>query len=163
MKKELRYSQPRDCEDRDNIIPKQWLSPLFRWPLRVIMLPFVALDMAANKIASSIVRPPRRKTGKCARCGKCCHYILITAPRSFLGKGHLVWNTQVNGFYLRNTDPVDVDGEKMLVVSCRYLMKNGKCGCHILRPLVCRQWPRIERFGKEQITEGCSYHRQERQ
>jgi len=138
-------------------IPKQWLFCWIRWPIRILFLPFIWLDIAAQKIARLFIRTPYKKVGKCQKRGNCCYYILMSEPKGFLGRLHFFWNTQINGFFLR--DLVDVEGEKekIAVMGCRYLKADGSCRHHRLRPAVCREWPRIEYFEKPKILKGCGY------
>ncbi len=58
-------------------IPRQWLPGFIRWPLRVILLPFIFIDLAAQRVARMLIRPPYIKEGKCLKRGNCCHYILV--------------------------------------------------------------------------------------
>jgi hypothetical protein len=138
-------------------IPKQWLPSWIRWPLRSFLLPFVFLDILAQALAKKIIPPPFKKVGACKKRGNCCNYILIKKSKGLPQKLDLFWHAQVNGFYQRDKQFHDLDGMKVYVMGCRYLQKNGKCGAYLLRPMVCRAWPRIEYFGKPQILKGCGY------
>jgi hypothetical protein len=138
-------------------VPKQWLPGFIRWPIRVFMVPFVLLDLGAQWVAKKIVPPPFKQVGKCKQRGNCCHYILMPQPKGILEKVFYFWHTQVNGFYLRRQEPVESEGNAMVVMGCRYLQKNGKCGHYRLRPMFCRQWPRIEYFGFPRILKGCGF------
>src|ERR1700722_14649540 len=62
-------------------IPRQRLPCWIRWPLRVFFLPFILLDLWAQRLARLIIRPPFKQTGTCKKRGNCCHYILIPATR----------------------------------------------------------------------------------
>jgi hypothetical protein len=138
-------------------IPRQWLPGWIRWPLRVLFLPFVLMDVFAQKIARLIVRPPFVQAGHCLKRGNCCHYILLPQMRQYLNKLFLFWYTQVDGFYLRFKEPFDYNNKKVQVMGCRYLQKDGSCRHYHLRPLICRQWPRIEYFGPPQMLKGCGF------
>lgn len=139
-------------------IPKQWVPGWIRWPIRVIFLPFVLLDLLAQRIAGFFFKTPYRQEGKCYQRGNCCYYIIMPAPKGFLTKLYYFWNTQINGFYPRHPQPIEVEGEELMVMGCRYLQKNGSCGQYRLRPQVCRQYPFIEYFGVPRILKGCGFY-----
>jgi Fe-S-cluster containining protein len=137
-------------------IRPMWLSSCIRWPIRVFALGFVLLDSWAQRIAKFFIRPPFKQIGSCKKRGNCCHYIMVAKVSGPLGFLDQFWHTQINGFYLRSKEPVVYDGKKMLVMGCRYL-KNNKCSIYWARPAVCRNWPRIEVFGKPQRLKGCGF------
>ncbi|SRR5581483_5196517 len=138
-------------------IPKQWLPGFIRWPLRVILLPFILIDLTAQRVARMLIRPPFKKQGKCLKRGNCCHYILVPENKGLLGKLFYVWNTQVLGFYKRRSGAFESEGKRVLVMGCRYLKNDGTCGQYFLRPTVCRKWPIIEYFGHPRIIKGCGF------
>ncbi len=138
-------------------IPPQWLPGWVRWPVRVILLPFILLDLAAQKIARLLITPPFKKEGKCLKRGNCCHYILVPEAKGFLGRLFYFWNTQFLGFYQRMPEVHQSDRKRVYVMGCRYLRKNGECGHYYLRPAVCRKWPVIEYFGYPRIIKGCGF------
>ena len=144
--------RPKPCR-----IPKQFVPGFIRWPLRACLLPFVLLDVFAQLVAKKIIRPPFKRVGHCKKRGNCCNYILIKKSRGFASKLDLFWHTQINGFYRRDDKLHEIDGMKIYVMGCRYLQKDGKCGSYLLRPTICRSWPRIEYFGKPQILKGCGF------
>lgn len=138
-------------------IPKQKLFSWIRWSLRVLILPFLYLELAAEKIARWLVPPPFKQVGTCKRRGNCCHYILLPEVHGILGKILTFWHTEVFGFYPRTQEPHEYEGKKINVMGCRYLQKNGSCSRHFFRPKVCRSWPVIEIFGFPRILKGCGY------
>ena len=138
-------------------IPKQWVPGWIRWPLRIYILPLILLDLFAQRVAKFFIRPPFQQAGSCKRRGNCCHYILIPEAKGILGKVFYFWQTQMNGFYLREKSPRTYEGKKMLVMGCRYLKSNGSCGHYYTRPTVCRKWPRIEIFGFPKVLRGCGF------
>lgn len=138
-------------------IPRQWLPSFIRWPLRVILLPFIYLDLAAQRVARLLISPPFKKEGKCLQRGNCCHYILVPEAKGLFGLLFYFWNTQVLGFYRRKQEVYESDGKRVYVMGCRYLKKDGKCGRYLLRPAVCRKWPIIEYFGHPRIIKGCGF------
>jgi hypothetical protein len=138
-------------------IPCQMIPGWIRWPLRVFFLPFVLLDLKMQKLARVLIRPPYKQVGSCKRRGKCCHYIMLRNTRGIIGKLHLLWNTEINGFFLRDKEPHLFENKKVLVMGCRYLQADGSCKHYHLRPLVCRQWPVIEHFGYPRILKGCGF------
>jgi Fe-S-cluster containining protein len=141
-----------------NGLPPQWVPSFIRWPLRYLFLPFIWLDLLAQKAARWIIRPPYKQAGHCLKRGNCCHYILLQKMKPPLRWIALFWNTQINGFYLRFPQSFEHEGRQMLVMGCRYLKKDGSCAHYHLRPMVCRQWPRIEYFGKPQMLKGCGFY-----
>lgn len=138
-------------------IPSQWVPFWIRWPVRVLILPFIVLDLFMQKVAAWIIRPPLKQAGKCLRRGNCCHYILVPEARGFLGRIFYFWNTQFLGFYRRTSDVYDNDGKRAYVMGCRYLKQDGSCGHYHLRPAVCRKWPIIAYFGYPRILKGCGF------
>lgn len=138
-------------------ILKQWLPGWIRWPIRVLMLPFVWLDLGAQWIARKIVPPPWEQEGECKQRGNCCFYILLPAPTGPITWLFYQWYTQVQGFYPRKLEPVEAEGKQMMVMGCRYLQPDGRCGHHRLRPMLCREWPIIRHFGRPRILKGCGF------
>ncbi|MEC7840361.1 MAG: hypothetical protein VX777_10020 [Chlamydiota bacterium] len=142
----------------DGGIPKQRLPGWIRWPVRVLFIPFILLDLTAQRLVKFFIKTPYRQMGKCKRRGNCCYFIIMPAPSNWMTKLNYFWQTEINGFYARDSNPIEVEGERLMVMGCRYLQKNGSCGHHRLRPVVCREWPRIECFGPPGILKGCGYH-----
>ncbi|MBN4067514.1 hypothetical protein JYU14_05460, partial [Simkania negevensis] len=133
-----------------------------RWSVRVLVLPFVWLDFACQRLVKLFMRPPNRRGGACKKRGNCCHYIVVEwIPEgdklSWESRLKLWWDTQINGFYFRNFDQIEDDGQIVRVLSCRYLQKDGSCKHYWARPSLCRSWPRIEYFGKPRILKGCGF------
>jgi len=141
----------------DKGIPKQWVPGWLRWPVRVFFLPFVLIDVAMQKLARFLMRPPYKQVGKCKRRGNCCHYIMIRKPRGLLGWLFKFWNIQFQGFYLRSEEEFEYEKHSVMIMGCRYLQKDGSCKHHTLRPMVCRKWPAIEQFGHPRILKGCGF------
>ncbi len=138
-------------------IPKQFVPSWIRWPLRVLFLPLVMLDLFAQKMARVFIRTPFKQVGACKKRGYCCHYILIPETKGIFGKLYYLWNTQILGFYRRDNRLYESDGHKVYVMGCRYLNKEGTCTRYALRPAVCRKWPMIEYFGYPRILKGCGF------
>lgn len=138
-------------------IPKQWVPAYIRWPVRIFFLPFVLLDVAMQKLAKALIRPPFKQIGTCKKRGNCCHYIMIRKPKGFWGWCFQFWNTQFQGFYLRSEEVYEFEGHRVMVMGCRYLQKDGSCKHYKLRPMVCRKWPVIEHFGYPRILKGCGF------
>lgn len=139
-------------------IPKQRVPGWIRWPIRAIFLPFVLLDLAAQKFVRFFIKPPYKQVGGCNQRGNCCFFIIIPEPKGWLTRLYYYWNTEINGFYPRHPEPMDVDGDKVKVMGCRYLQKDGRCSHYRLRPTICREWPQIEYFGPPKILKGCGFH-----
>jgi len=138
-------------------IPPQRLPSWIRWTIRLIYIPFLQIELLAEKIAKWIIRPPFMRTGECKRRGNCCHYILFPETSGIMKKLFLFWNTQVHGFYERTEIEGSFQGKKFFVFGCRYLRENGSCSNHFFRPKVCRSWPIISHFGLPRILKGCGY------
>lgn len=139
-------------------IPKQRLPYLLRQLCKWLVLPFVLIDHTMQSLARKIVRTPFKKRGKCLKRGNCCHYVLIEYSHRLLGRLFYFWYTQVHGFYLRDQRLHIYEGKLMYVMGCRHLRPDGKCAQYRLRPLMCRQWPLIERFGFPRVLRGCGFY-----
>lgn len=139
-------------------IPKQKLPGWIRWPIRVCFLPFILLDVTMQKFARRLIPPPYKQEGKCKRRGNCCYYIMIREPKGIFGRLLYLWNTEINGFYPRRAKPCEYEGNRVMVMGCRYLQKDGSCSHYHLRPIVCRKWPVIEHFGHPKILKGCGFN-----
>jgi len=138
-------------------IPNQRVPGWIRWPIRALFLPFILLDLTAQRIVKFFIRPPNKQVGKCHLRGNCCYFIIMPKPSNWVTKLNYFWQTEINGFYARDADPITVEGEELMVMGCRYLQKNGSCGQHRMRPVICREWPRIEYFGPPCILKGCGF------
>lgn len=138
-------------------IPKQWVPGWIRWPIRALFLPFILLDLWSQKVARWVIKPPYIKEGMCQMRGNCCHYVLLEKPSGPISYLFYFWMTQINGFFQRDIEPVQHEKHTMLVMGCRYLKEDGRCGHHFLRPMLCRQWPLIEYFSTPKILKGCGF------
>lgn len=138
-------------------LPKQRIPGWIRWPIRMLVVPFVVLDLAAQRIARLFFKTPYLQTGSCKKRGNCCYYILFPAPLTWLSKLFYYWNTEINGFFPRDPKPLQIDQDHFLVMGCRYLKQDGSCGHYHLRPAICRTWPQIEYFGRPKILKGCGF------
>lgn len=137
--------------------PRRYLPFPIRWAVRLLFLPFLHLDIAMQRVAVWLIRPPYKKAGKCKKRGNCCYYILMKKTKGPLYYLALFWNTQINGFYLRGSSVFDEEGKEKMVMGCRYLNPDGSCRIYHFRPMVCRKWPVIEYFGYPKILKGCGY------
>jgi hypothetical protein len=138
-------------------IPKQWLPGWIRWPIRVLAMPLILMDLYAQKVATWALRPPYRQVGACRKRGNCCHYILIPEAKGWMGKFAFFVYTQIYGFYPRYPEPHLYEGKRIQVMGCRYLKKGGSCSHYRLRPTVCRKWPLIAHFGRPRVLKGCGF------
>lgn len=138
-------------------LPHQKVPGWIRWPMRALIVPFVILDLAAQRIARLFFKTPYKQTGDCAQRGNCCYYILFPAPKGFISKVFYYWNTEINGFFPRDSKSYEVGGDQFIVMGCRYLQQDGRCGHYHLRPSICRTWPQIEYFGRPRILKGCGF------
>jgi Fe-S-cluster containining protein len=87
---------------------------------------------------------------------------LIPQPKSLVTKWFFFWFTNVHGFFLKDATPIRRKKELLVTMGCRYLQKNGTCSHYLLRPLMCRKWPQIERFAYPVLLKGCGYSAWER-
>ena len=140
-----------------NGIPRQWLPTWIRRLLQISYLPILILDLLMQKVARKIIKPPFKQTGSCKRRGNCCYFILLPECTGLASKIYFLWQTQVNGFFVRETSPPNEEGSRMHILGCRHLRKDGSCGSYKTRPAVCRRWPVIEHFGRPRILKGCGY------
>lgn len=138
-------------------VPRQKIPGWIRWPIRVFMIPFVLLDLAAQRFARLFFKTPYKQTGECTQRGNCCHYILFPAPTCLLTKISYLWNTEINGFFPRELKYHQIEKEKFIVMGCRYLQPDGRCSHYRLRPSICRTWPQIEYFGRPRVLKGCGF------
>lgn len=138
-------------------IPPQKIPGWIRWPIRAVILPFVIIDIAAHRIARLFFKTPYKQMGGCTQRGNCCYYVLLPAPDTFLNKIFYIWHTEINGFFARDPKPLKVDEDEFMVMGCRYLGANGRCGHYHMRPALCRNWPQIEYFGRPRILKGCGF------
>lgn len=138
-------------------IPKQRLPHTIRMLLRLIYLPVLMLDLGMQSIARKIIRPPFKRMGACKRRGNCCRFILLPQAKNLLGKVYFFWQTEVNGFYVKELSPPDETGGVIQVLGCRHLSPDGRCMSYKTRPSICRRWPVIEIFGRPNILKGCGY------
>lgn len=138
-------------------IPPQRLPGWIRWSVRGILYPFILLDLSMQAVARFCIRPPFKKEGKCLKRGNCCHYILLPKAKGFLNRVNLFWNTEVHGFYFRDTKEYESEGKPVYLMGCRYLKADGSCAHYRLRPVVCRKWPLIEMFGFPRLLKGCGF------
>ncbi len=138
-------------------IPKQWLPAWIRWTLKILSLPWILLDLHAQRLAVKWARTPYIQQGGCKQRGNCCHYIMIEKGWGILGWLFMFWHTQVIGFYKRFPQIHSYEDKQVYVMGCRHLRPDGSCGQYAFRPLVCRKWPVIEHFGHPRILKGCGF------
>lgn len=138
-------------------LPRQKIPGWIRWPIRLLILPFVLLDLAAQRFARLFFKTPYKREGGCTQRGNCCYYILFPAPTNYLSKIFYFWNTEFNGFYPRDPRRFQIDDDQFIVMGCRYLQQDGRCSRYRLRPSICRTWPQIEYFGRPRILKGCGF------
>jgi hypothetical protein len=124
------------------------------------MWPFVALDAAVQGMVQRLLRPQWTLEGACHRRGACCRNVLLSMPAQVdrhprLRKLVMVYFTQVQGFH-EHAFSVDVDGEPVASMGCRYLMDTGSCAHHHLRPGVCRRYPH-SLGAPPNLLPGCGY------
>lgn len=143
-------------------IPAYRTRRWFRVALRILVLPWMILDLAIQSVVRKIWPPPYRIEGSCKQRGNCCHYILMEwdtwmEKLPWLGRFWMWWYTQIHGFYARGFDVENVDGRVARVMGCRHLQPDGRCAEYSLRPAICRQWPRITYTSQPHVLKGCGY------
>ena len=146
---------------KEEAIPPQRWPGWIRWPLRVLALPILYLDLWSTAIVHRIWPPPYRLEGACKMRGACCHYLLMelkagNGELTYFSRLRIWWYTEINGFYFRSFSQVS-EGKNLQILSCRYLGKDNKCKHYHLRPGICRRWPRIDHFAVPGILKGCGY------
>jgi Fe-S-cluster containining protein len=115
-----------------------------------------------QKFARLLIPPPYVQKGGCKKRGNCCYYLMIRRPKGLLGKLFLLWNTEFQGFFPRSDEVYQYEGNRVMVMGCRYLQKDGSCKHYHLRPMVCRKWPVIAHFGRPRILKGCGFRAEPR-
>lgn len=139
-------------------IPKQFVPRWLAKIVQCICLPYVLLDLQAQKIARWFIKPPLVKAGQCKKRGNCCYYVRMQHSK-LLNPLQIFWATQINGFYFRSKKTqIGENGKRYYVMGCRHLKKDGSCGNYKLRPQICRNWPLIEYFGHPRLLKGCGFH-----
>ena len=143
-------------------IHRQRTPGFLRVLLKVLVLPFMKLDLLIQALFFRWAATPYHIEGGCKQLGNCCHYILFAWPEMiksvpWLGHFWMWWYTDVHGFYERGFDLENEQGEVAKVMSCRYLQPDGRCGQHPLRPSICRQWPRTPYGVLPSVLKGCGY------
>lgn len=141
--------------------PPQWLPGFIRWPIRVLLWPFVALDDAVQRLVQRFLRPQWTLQGACHRRGACCRHVLIAIPAVLdrhprLRRWVLAYFTQVQGFY-EHAFAVELDGDAVTSMGCRYLLPGGSCAHHHLRPGICRRYPHSS-GAPPNLLPGCGFH-----
>jgi Fe-S-cluster containining protein len=95
------------------------------------------------------------RKGECQMTGQCCRAIGMELPRSWYRYPRLIhfvtkWHELRYHFtFLRRQD-------KLLVYECQYL-KNNRCGIHLVKPKLCRDFPKTKLFGITKLHKGCGY------
>ena len=138
-------------------IPRQRIPGWIRWPIRAVIMPFVTLDIWAQRIARLFFKTPYKQEGGCLQRGNCCYFIFFPEPSDWLSKLFYYWNIEINGFYPRDSKPMQIGEDNFRVMGCRYLGEDGRCGNYRLRPAICRTWPKIEYFGRPKVLKGCGF------
>lgn len=138
-------------------IPKQRIPGWIRWPIRALLLPFILLDVGAQRFARLFFKTPYIQEGECKKRGNCCYYILFSPPVTWISKLFYYWNTEINGFYPRDTKALQIEDDSFIVMGCRYLQRDGSCSHYKWRPSLCRTWPKIEYFGPPRVLKGCGF------
>lgn len=91
--------------------------------------------------------------GACLKCGKCCKeirsYGLKNEKELKIMQFILPWYKR---FYISHKD---TNGD--IVLSCKYLEKNGHCKVYKFRPLVCRNYPQKTIHFNAEMIDGCGY------
>jgi len=143
-------------------IPPQKTPAWIRLFFRLLVYPFLIIDLAMQGAIHRIIPPPYKVKGACLKRGICCHYIFIKWDPlmdkwGWLGKFWLWWYVEINGFYFRGFEVEDGDSNAAKVMGCRHLSEEGTCNSYFWRPGICRQWPRIEYVRKPHLLKGCGY------
>ena len=132
------------------------LGRLTRKALKLAILFFTVMEIAAVKLMQRIIRPRFVLTGECQECGDCCRSILGSPPqwvrRSWLMNVDTHYHRLAHRFEVRATTP---DGS--VLFECGYLQSDGRCMIYRFRPLLCRNYPVIPFYHEPMLLPGCSY------
>jgi Fe-S-cluster containining protein len=145
-----------DCK-----IPKQKTPFIVRYLIKILVYPFMIFDLFIRRCMSFFISTNYSLKGDCIQCGKCCEEILIEWPKyldyiPFLKSLYSWWLRDINGFYFFYNEFEEIDEQQFRTVKCRYL-SNNKCRHYFLRPMICRQYPKMDHFKYPHLFEKCGY------
>ncbi len=113
-----------------------------------------------KSILSEIRDPYPRIRGACKMCGKCCHSLILTRKGKPIYtlvdfKKMQRWDPQT---YHRFTPDTELESDRPLTFSCKYIDENNLCSDHENRPVLCQTYPHrsIFKIGAE-LEDGCGY------
>lgn len=100
---------------------------------------FNAVDKAVNivhneELQAILIKSRNGESGYCSQCGRCCRdYGIILRPEDIYNLSKTV----------DITDNITHEGDvyKFTEKPCRYLEKDGRCGCYTNRPMTCKNHP----------------------
>ncbi|MFH1809141.1 MAG: hypothetical protein ABIJ09_10380 [Pseudomonadota bacterium] len=133
------------------------LSVMVRAPLAALAW----FELRCRDLLWLALRPRYRVEGTCQHNGVCCHHILVVEQR-WLASPPLSWLVR---FWLQGihrfrptANQVEMpDGGVAHIYSCDNLDENRRCREHLLRPMICRIYPRPGHFVPPVLHRGCGY------
>lgn len=91
--------------------------------------------------------------GECLKCGKCCKEIRSLGMKNEKDlKLMQFFLPHYRRFFILRTE---INGE--LVLSCKYLDKNGLCSVYNKRPSVCKNYPSKNINFNGEMIDGCGF------
>ncbi len=115
------------------------------------------LDNILSWCSASPFKHHYKIEGKCKKRGLCCKNIAIKFSSSLwkfynLRRFYRFWYEFVYNFTYIKTE----NEAQCLLFKCNYL-KNNTCSIYWKRPLICRRYPKVSRFGQPQFLNGCGF------
>ena len=115
------------------------------------------IDLAAQCLVRTVVKPKHVLLGSCQRCGACCRS-LVGDPPAIVKKNDVLLRTFIA--YHRVTHRFEAyargpNGE--VLFKCGHLQHDNTCGIYWRRPLVCRTYPVVPFEDAPKLLPDCSY------
>lgn len=115
------------------------------------------IDLGAQWLVRTIVKPKHVLLGSCQRCGACCRSLVGDPPR-IVKKNNTLLRTFIA--YHRVTHRFEAyargpNGE--VLFRCGHLQPDNTCGIYWRRPLICRTYPVVPFMEAPKLLPDCSY------
>lgn len=127
--------------------------------LRKIVLSFVIFENFVNNLVRRPYKTKWHLTGKCKKCGKCCHNIALKIEPRLLTSRVITELLIVRWVsWLFNFQLIWIDYQKYyLVFRCKNLKPDGTCKDYKWRPNICRNYPIVDFFDEPALSDTCGY------